>query len=124
MTENIIHVDFGYDGKSKNEKHEERLKEIHLMAEKVVAIQRFLESDEVEIDEHVLEGVVRLYPVFKGDMETDLLSSTETDWRTRPEYFKRIADIIIFPDPEELREFVEHKIALMESGDAGVNKAE
>lgn len=101
----IIYHDFGY--------RPERLNKIRIMAEKILAIEKFFESRSVELDENVLKNLERYFPVFSGSMQTDLLNSSETDWEIRPEYFKRILDTFILVDPKEMQTFVDYKEELL-----------
>lgn len=87
-----------------------RKNEITKMAEDIYAMETFF--DHVEIRESAYRAVSKLYPVFDGGMQNDLIRSGEHDWRERPEYFRRIFDTFVLSDPKEMKLFFDIKRSL------------
>lgn len=108
----IIHHDFR-GGAENLEISAARKREIEDMAIKIKRMETFF--DEVTIDDVIYGAIVKAYPVYKGQMETDLLKSTEDDWVGRLEYFKRIFDVFSLEKFQEMQYFLKFKEGLSES---------
>ena len=99
---NIVPGNFG---ESNENISAHRKEEIRIMAEKISAITEFLSS--IEIDDNILKQIREAMSVFTGSMETDLLTSDESKWDERPEYFKRIVETFILENNEEMKFYLE-----------------